>query len=120
MAIKTTMILEDDLEGGPADETMRFALGGAEYEIDLSKNNARKFRRQLAPFVEHARKAGRGSRGRPARTASSRERSMAIRAWAREQGIAVSERGPHRGERLGALRGSNRNLRVASSPMTGA
>ena len=25
---------EDDLDGGPADETVRFGLGGAEYEID--------------------------------------------------------------------------------------
>ena len=93
MAIRTTHTLEDDLDGGPADETMRFALGGAEYEIDLSKKNARRFRRQLAPFVEHARRAGRGSRRRTGRTGSDRERSTAIRAWAREQGIAVSERG---------------------------
>src|SRR5215472_4189095 len=93
MAIKTTLILEDDLEGGTADETMRFALGGAEYEIDLNKKNARRFRRQLAPFVEHARKAGQGPRRRAARRAPDRERSAAIRAWARQQGIAVSDRG---------------------------
>jgi hypothetical protein len=93
MATRTTVALEDDLDGGPADETMRFALGGAEYEIDLSKQNARRFRRQLAPFVEHARQAGRGSRRRAGRTGSDRERSSAIRAWAREQGIGVSERG---------------------------
>lgn len=93
MATRTTVTLEDDLDGGPADETMRFGLGGAEYEIDLSKKNARAFRKQLAPFVEHARKAGRGSRGRPQRTGSVRARSGAIRAWARDQGIAVSDRG---------------------------
>ena len=93
MAIKTTLILEDDLEGGPADETMRFALGGAEYEIDLNKKNARAFRKQLAPFVEHARKAGRGQRRQSGRTQSSRRHSSDIRAWAKEQGIAVSERG---------------------------
>ena len=34
-----------------------------------------------------------GQRRRPARTASSRERSGDIRAWAKDQGIAVSERG---------------------------
>jgi hypothetical protein len=48
MATRTTLTLEDDLDGGPADETMRFALEGAEYEIDLSKKNARAFRRQPA------------------------------------------------------------------------
>jgi hypothetical protein len=70
---------------------MRFAIGGTAYEIDLNKKNARAFRKQLAPFVEHARKAGRGQR-RP-RTSSSRQRSGGIRAWAKQQGIAVSGRG---------------------------
>ena len=93
MAQKITVALEDDLDGGPAEETVRFGLGGAEYEIDLSKKNARAFRKQLAPFIEHARKAGRGQRRRPGRTASSRERSGDIRAWAKGQGIAVSDRG---------------------------
>jgi nucleoid-associated protein Lsr2 len=93
MAQKITVALEDDLDGGPADETVRFGIGGTEYEIDLSKRNAATFRRQLAPFIEHARKVGRGARRRPGRTASSRERSADIRAWAKDQGIAVSERG---------------------------
>ncbi len=92
MAQRIAVALEDDLDGGPADETVRFVFGGAEYEIDLSNKNATAFREQLTPFVEHARKAG-GQRRRSARTASSRARSSGIRAWAREQGIAVSERG---------------------------
>jgi hypothetical protein len=49
--------LEDDLDGGPAAETLRFAISGSEYEIDLSKKNAKTFRKRLAPFIEHARKA---------------------------------------------------------------
>jgi len=93
MAQRVSVELEDDLDGGPADETLRFGLGGSDYEIDLSKKNASKFRRQTAPYIEHARKAGRGQRRRPARTASSRERSGDIRAWAKDHGIAVSERG---------------------------
>jgi hypothetical protein len=93
MAQKITVALEDDLDGGPADETVRFGLGGTEYEIDLSKKNAAAFRRKIAPFIEHARKAGRGPRRRAGRTASSREHSGDIRAWAKDQGIAVSDRG---------------------------
>jgi len=93
MAQKVTVELEDDLDGGPADETVRFGVDGSEYEIDLSAKNAAALRRKLAPFIEHARKAGRGSRRRPGRTASSRERSGDIRAWAKDQGIAVSDRG---------------------------
>jgi hypothetical protein len=93
MAQKITVALEDDIDGGPADETVRFGLGGAEYEIDLSTKNATAFRQQLAPFIEHARRTGRGQRRRPGRTVSSRERSADIRAWAKDQGITVSDRG---------------------------
>ena len=93
MGKKITVALEDDLDGGPAEETLRFGVDGSEYEIDLNKKNARAFRRQLAPFIEHARRAGRGQRRRPVRTSSSRGRSGGIRAWAKDQGIAISERG---------------------------
>jgi hypothetical protein len=93
MAQRVTVALEDDLDGGPADETVRFGFGAAEYEIDLSKKNAAAFRKKITPFLEHARKAGRGS-ARPApRPAASRQRSGDIRAWAKGQGITVSERG---------------------------
>ena len=93
MAQKVTTTLEDDLDGGPAEETVRFSFGGAAYEIDLSTKNAAAFRTQLAPFLEHARRAGRGQPRRPARTPASRQRSGDIRAWAQEHGIAVSGRG---------------------------
>jgi hypothetical protein len=93
MATKIAVALEDDLSGGPADETIRFGLGGFDYEIDLSKKNAAAFRKKVAPYIGHARKAGRGQRRRSARTSSARERSGDIRAWARDNGIAVSDRG---------------------------
>ncbi len=93
MATRTAVALEDDLDGGPADETLRFGLDGSEYEIDLSKKNAKAFRNQLAPFVEHARKAGRTQHRWSVRTSSRRERSVDIRAWAKDKGIPVSARG---------------------------
>jgi hypothetical protein len=93
MAQKITVELQDDLDGGPANETVRFGVDSAEYEIDLSKKNAAAFRKKLAPFIDHARRAGRGQRRRAGRTASSRERSGDIRAWAKDQDIAVSARG---------------------------
>jgi nucleoid-associated protein Lsr2 len=92
MARRTIVALEDDLDGGPADETVRFGVSGAEYEIDLSEKNAAKLRKQLAPFVDHARRAS-GQPHRPVRTAASRRRSRDIRAWAQAQGIQLSERG---------------------------
>ena len=94
MATKITVVLEDDLEGGPAEQTVRFGLDGKEYEIDLNSHNAAAFRQQIAPFIEHARRAGsRQQQQRPVRTAASRERSADIRAWAKDNGIAVSQRG---------------------------
>jgi hypothetical protein len=93
MAQKVTVALEDDLTGDPADETVRFAVDGTGYEIDLSAKNAAAFGTLLAPYIEHARKAGRAQGRRAGRTASSRQRSGDIRAWAKEHGLAVSERG---------------------------
>jgi len=93
VAQRVTVTLEDDLGGGPADETVRFAFGGTAYEIDLTAKNAAAFRKKLAPFIEHARKAGRSQPRRPGRTAASRPRSGDIRAWANDHGIAVSARG---------------------------
>jgi hypothetical protein len=59
MAQKVTVTLEDDLDGGPAAETVRFGLDGAEYEIDLSKKNAAAFRRRsLCSSTTRARPGG--------------------------------------------------------------
>src|SRR5690242_14054994 len=93
MAQKVTVALEDDLTGGPADQTVRFAFEGTGYEIDLSAKNAAAFRKLLAPYVEHARKAGRVPARRAERTAASRQRSGDIQTWAQQHGLAVSERG---------------------------
>ena len=91
MAQQITVALEDDLDGA---RRMRQCASGspASYEIDLSANNAAAFRKQLAPFIKHAR-AARGQRRPAGRIASSRERSADIRAWAKEAGITVSDRG---------------------------
>jgi hypothetical protein len=90
---RVEVLLEDDLTGGPADETVRFGLDGAQYELDLSTRHATELRRQLAPFVEHARlMLPQRSRAR-ARTAASRERSREIRAWAEQEGFSVADHG---------------------------
>ncbi len=93
MARTVTVELEDDLDRGPADETVQFGFDGTDYEIDLSEKNARDFRTQLAPFVEHARKSGRGPTRRAPRTAAVRHRGGDVRAWAKDHGIPVSDRG---------------------------
>jgi len=88
--------LEDDLTGGPAEQTVRFAFEGSDYEIDLSAKNAAAFGKQLAPYIEHARKAGRAPARRPGRTAVNRQRSSDIRAWAKEHRSDCAECAHHR------------------------
>ena len=93
MARKTVVALEDDLSGGPADETVRFSLDGVDYEIDLSSHNAEKLRSELDEFVAAARRL----RTRALRDIPSprvdRAQLTAIREWARGQGLQVSPRG---------------------------
>ena len=91
MAQRVQIILEDDYDGGTADETVTFALDGAEYEIDLSSKNAAGLRDALAPWLAHARKTG-GRRKRSSKTSGSSSTSD-IRAWAQGQGLDVSSRG---------------------------
>lgn len=98
MAKKTETIttLTDDLDGSKADRTIAFTFDGISYEIELSKKNATAFEKAVQPYVNAARKV-RASAGRSSRTASPRSRSRSdlseIRAWAKESGLDVSERG---------------------------
>jgi hypothetical protein len=93
MAQKVQVLLVDDLDGGEASETVAFGLDGASYEIDLSAENAAKFRKELVAYIDHARKASGGGRRRRARTGPGRERSADIREWAKQHGYKVNERG---------------------------
>ena len=94
MAQKTLVILEDDLEGGEAAETVSFSLDGVAYEIDLSSKNAAKLRDAMALYVGSARRVGgRASRGKAKVSRSGGARTSDIREWARSTGLDVSERG---------------------------
>ncbi|MBM0257769.1 Lsr2 family protein [Micromonospora sp. 4G55] len=92
--------LVDDLDGGDADETVKFALDGVQYEIDLSNSNAAKLREAFAQYVGAGTRVGRGgvvvggraARGRGGATAD-REQNKAIRAWAKKSGKEISDRG---------------------------
>jgi hypothetical protein len=96
MAQKVNIILVDDLDGGSADENVKFGLDGVNYEIDLSAAIAAELRSSLERFVGAARKAS-GSSGRPTRTKASgggrSHDSAQIRQWARENGYTVNSRG---------------------------
>lgn len=94
MAQRTEIVLTDDLDGTPADETVRFGVDGTHYEIDLSKRNAEQLRAALAPFMQAARRLP-GAVRRPARPAARKAgpNPAAVRAWAKTEGIDVKEKG---------------------------
>lgn len=96
MAKKTVVLLEDDIDGSEAKETISFALDGSGYEIDLNEGHANELREALARFTNAGRKVG-GGRGRPApRTKSSSHSgpdAKAVRLWAAENGVQVNTRG---------------------------
>ncbi|MEC3981848.1 histone-like nucleoid-structuring protein Lsr2 [Amycolatopsis sp. H20-H5] len=99
MAQKILVEMVDDLEGGEANQTVPFGLDGVDYEIDLSDDNARGLRDELARFVAAARRTGgrkiRLAAGQSANGSSGtdRERSREIRAWAQDNDYDVSARG---------------------------
>ncbi len=114
MARQTTVEMIDDIDGGHADETVRFGLDGKEYEIDLSGRNAARLRKVVLPFVDVARRSEQSASrsalvilppvgGRPAPVSPpaagtrparvDREQTQAIRDWARGKGLDVSRRG---------------------------
>jgi hypothetical protein len=99
VAQKVQTLFIDDIDGGEAEGTVRFALDGTEYEIDLNAKHTEELRSALGQYVTHARKVGgtarraRGAAGRGARGAGSTVNTTEIRNWAREQGYDIKDRG---------------------------
>jgi len=90
MAQKTIVTLTDDIDGSDANRTVTFSLDGTSYEIDLSDTNVENLTTALEPFINAARKVGRGR----SQSGTSKTRDLAaVRSWARDQGMQVSARG---------------------------
>ena len=110
MARQTIELLIDDLDGSRLGEgegdTVTFALQGSEYTIDLSQQHIDEFNHALAKYIGAAKKIS-GRRTSTSTTASRSNSSSpksdsaksdkvdlaAVRAWARENGNEVSDRG---------------------------
>jgi hypothetical protein len=94
MAQKVHIVLEDDLDGSDASQTVSFALDGTSYEIDLNDKNAAKLRDAMATYVGHARKVTGARRGRRSSASTTNGHSAKeVRDWARSNGHKVPERG---------------------------
>jgi hypothetical protein len=96
VAQKVQVLLVDDLDGGEADETVTFALDGKTYEIDLTTANADKLRGLLDAYVKGGRRTGgraSGGRGKARVVTGGSQDTAQVRAWAKENGFEVNDRG---------------------------
>jgi hypothetical protein len=97
MAQRVNVVLVDDIDGTDAAETVSFALDGVDYEIDLSDGHATELREALSLYVGHGRRTGgrrkNGKRASSGSADASGTSAADIRAWARENGWDVPERG---------------------------
>jgi hypothetical protein len=118
---KTQVLLVDDIDGGPAEESVAFGLDGQGYEIDLNRERAADLRDTLTRYAEAGRRANgsapaKGRGGARARVVRSTppapspspapvtlnpfraavvdgpDRRSAVRAWGRGPGAAAVAR----------------------------
>ena len=96
MAQRTVVQLVDDLTGEEIKQgtgaTVKFAIDGVTYELDLSEQNAAKMRDALSPYVASARRTGGRGRGGARRTPTGVD-NKAVRAWAASNGVPLNARG---------------------------
>jgi hypothetical protein len=95
MAQQIQTLFVDDIDGGEAAGTVRFALDGVDYEIDLSNEHTDELHSTLGKYIGHARKVAgtrRSSRGAGRRTANAVD-THKVRDWAKEQGMEIKDRG---------------------------
>lgn len=93
MAQKVQVLLVDDLDGSEAHETVTFGLDGKVFEIDLTTANADKFRSLLEPYLKGGRRSGGRSAAGRGKAKTGNDDTAQIRAWAKDNGYEVNDRG---------------------------
>ena len=97
--------ISDDLDGSGNASAVSFSYNGVDYSIDLSNKNKAAFDKVMKPYLAAASKVG-GRRTRSRRSAASpgkRSDLNDVRAWAKSQGMKVSDRGRVSAEVLAAF-----------------
>jgi hypothetical protein len=107
MAQKVQVLLTDDIDGSEAGQTVKFGWLGAKYEIDLNDKNFASFEKAINKYVVAGRKVRGGAKARSTKAASADVDLAAVRAWAKDAGYEVSDRGRVSGAVLEAYRASN-------------
>ncbi|PKV88187.1 Lsr2 family protein [Streptomyces sp. TLI_146] len=96
MAQKIVTIYTDDLTGEETAEatTHSLVIDGVAYEIDLGPESYDKLLEAVAPFTKAGRRV-RGSRGKStaSRPTGGNQDTAKIRAWAKEKGYEINDRG---------------------------
>lgn len=123
MAQRVEVVLTDDLDGSVATHTVRFAVNGDNFEIDLNDTHAAEFQAALVPYLSHGRKIAdkpsgkrrsRGGKSAAARADLTMDESPeVVRAWAKANGMDVSERGRIKNEVFEAFRAAQQGRPVA-------
>ena len=93
MAQKIETILEDDLDGGEATQTVHFGVDGKSFEIDLNDSNAAELRELLNDYIIAARLDSAGTARKAPQHRSDPAVVKAIRSWARSNGMEIKDRG---------------------------
>ena len=93
MAQRVQLLLTDDIDGSEAGQTVCFGWLGAEYEIDLNDKNFFAFEKAIGKYLAAARKTGGGARAKGKQKPNVSVDLTAVRAWARDNGHEVSDRG---------------------------
>jgi hypothetical protein len=103
MAQRVLVKIMDDLTDEEGAETVAFAYGGYDYEIDLTEANQEALFAALKPYIEAARTTAKRpkTRAKTKIVASAKKPTQleladdpaVIREWAQKNGYEVSERG---------------------------
>ena len=96
MSKETVVRLVDDLDGSEASVSYAFTWDGVDYEIDLSKKNARDLESLIKPYVAAANRVKNPPAKRTARAPKPTGVKVdvtAVREWAAQNGHKVADRG---------------------------
>jgi nucleoid-associated protein Lsr2 len=95
MAKTTITQVTDDIDGSKNATEVSFSLDGKSWTIDLSNKNRKKLEAALKPYMDAGTRANSSRSGRRGSKSSVGRRPdlQEIRAWAKQNGHQVSERG---------------------------
>ncbi|WP_299056346.1 Lsr2 family protein [uncultured Nocardioides sp.] len=97
MAQKVSITHVSDLSGDEIKDndapSLTFGWDGTEYSIDLTAKEAEKFYKAVEPYLGVATKVGKVKRSGSKKSTSNGPAAAEVRAWAKDNGYDVPDRG---------------------------